>query len=386
VSKENPENIELILRNALDYAKQLEHEYVTLEHLTIALLAESSVINVCTSNNISIEQIVKDITSFLSEENEFYGIACTNGSKGNPKKTGAVDRVFQRSVAQMFFAQKPNVAATDLLISILSEENCFAKYYCEINGLTRELLVKEVEEEYQQETNKELLEEYTVNLNIEAENSKIDPLIGRHAEVSDLVHILARRKKNNCVLVGEAGTGKTAIAEGLAKKIVDGDVPNVMKNKVVYSLDLAGMLAGAKYRGDFEERLKGVIDVLEKDPNAVVFIDEIHMVMGAGAGSSGAVDAANILKPVLGRGKLHTIGATTPDEYANSIEKDGAMKRRFEKVIVNETSVEDTKEILYGLKHYYEEFHGVKYDVKFLSRAVDLADRYIKNKAFPDKA
>ena len=379
------QNIEIILKDALDYATKLKHEYVTLEHIALCLLSQPSIMDICSKNKIPVEQIVSDITIFLAQD-DFHGLASTNGSKGTPKKTGAVDRVFQRSVATMFFSHKVGVTPDELLISILNEEECFAKYFCELNGLTKELLSTEIESAQQDETNLELLKDYTVNLNEEAENSKIDPLIGRHEEVSDLIHVLARRKKNNCVLVGEAGTGKTAIAEGLAKKIVDGDVPKVMQDKVVYSMDLAGMLAGAKYRGDFEERLKGVIQVLEKDPNAIMFIDEIHMVMGAGAGSQGAVDAANILKPVLGRGKLQTIGATTPDEYANSIEKDGAMKRRFEKIIINETTVDDTKEILYGLKHYYEEFHTVKYDIKLLSRAVDLADRYIKNKAFPDKA
>ena len=379
------QNIETILKDALDHATKLEHEYVTLEHIALCLLTQPSIIEICSKNKIPVEQIVSDITNFLATD-DFHGLTSINGFKGTPKKTGAVDRVFQRSVATMFFSQKAGVTPDELLISILNEEECFAKYFCEVNGLTKELLSTEIESAQQDESNMELLKDYTVNLNEEAENSKIDPLIGRHEEVSDLIHVLARRKKNNCVLVGEAGTGKTAIAEGLAKKIVDGDVPKVMQDKVVYSMDLAGMLAGAKYRGDFEERLKGVIEVLEKDPNAIMFIDEIHMVMGAGAGSQGAVDAANILKPVLGRGKLQTIGATTPDEYANSIEKDGAMKRRFDKIIVNETSVDDTKEILYGLKHYYEEFHIVKYDIKLLSRAVELADRYIKNKAFPDKA
>lgn len=379
------QNIETILKSALDHATTLQHEYVTLEHITLCLLSQPSIIKICSKNKIAVEQIVRDINEFLAQDG-FHGLLSTNGPKGLPKKTGAVDRVFQRSVAQMFFNQKSSVTADELLVSILHEDECFAKYFCEVNGLTEELLSAELESAIAQESNMELIKDYTINLNEEAENSKIDPLIGRQDEVSDLIHVLARRKKNNCVLVGEAGTGKTAIAEGLAKKIVDQQVPAIMQNKVVYSLDLAGMLAGAKYRGDFEERLKGVIEVLEKDPNAIIFIDEIHMIMGAGAGSQGAVDAANILKPVLGRGRLQTIGATTPDEFANSIEKDGAMKRRFDKIIINETSVDDTKEILYGLKHYYEEFHSVKYDIKLLSRAVELADRYIKNKAFPDKA
>jgi ATP-dependent Clp protease ATP-binding subunit ClpA len=200
------------------------------------------------------------------------------------------------------------------------------------------------------------------------------------------VHILARRKKNNCVLVGEPGTGKTAIAEGLAKKIVDGEVPKILTNKTVYSLDLGQLLAGTRYRGDFEERIKGVLQCLEADDDAILFIDEIHMIMGAGSAGGGNVDAANLLKPVLGRGRLLTIGATTPDEFADSFEKDGALMRRFARLDVNETDLDSTKEIVQGLKHYYEDFHGVKYDSKLLDRSVELTDRYVKTKHFPDKA
>lgn len=377
--------IEELMKQAVNIAHEREHEYVTLEHIMLCLMEDPDIIELCKDNKVDFLQIIKDLNGYMDRD-EFHGLKSANGIKGKPKKTTSVDRVFQRGIAQIMFSQKEVFETKDLLISILNEDDCFARYYCEINGLRKESVKEQIESARKDNEDKALLEQYTVNLNEEAENSKIDPLIGRHTEVDDLVHILAKRKKNNCILVGEPGTGKTAIAEGLAKKIVDGDVPKIIKDKVVYSMDLAGMVAGSKYRGDFEERLKGVISYLEKDPNAILFIDEIHMLMGAGAGSSGAVDAANILKPALGRGRLQTIGATTPDEFANSIEKDGAMKRRFEKLIVNETSVDDTKEILYGLKHYYEEFHGVEYDISTLSRIVELADRYIKNKCFPDKA
>ena len=377
--------IEEVMHNALTVAQELNHEYVTLEHIVLCLLRDEKIIEVCKENTVDVDQIITDLNNYFNRES-WHGLKNVHGTKGKPKKTTLVDRVFQRGVAQMMFSQKDKFETTDLLISILSEEESFARYYCEINGLEKETIKEKIIKEKEDNEARDLLEQYTINLNQEAKNSKIDPLIGRQNEVSDLVHVLAKRKKNNCVLVGEPGTGKTAIAEGLAKKIVDGEIPNIMKNKVVYSMDLAGMIAGAKYRGDFEERLKGVISYLEKDPDAILFIDEIHMIMGAGTGSSGSVDAANILKPALGRGRLQTIGATTPDEFANSIEKDGAMKRRFEKLIINETSVADTKDILYGLKSYYEEFHHVKYSLKLLSRVVDLSDRYIKNKCFPDKA
>jgi len=377
--------IEEVMHNALTVAQELNHEYVTLEHIVLCLLRDEKIIEVCKENTVDVDQIITDLNNYFNRES-WHGLKNVHGTKGKPKKTTLVDRVFQRGVAQMMFSQKDKFETTDLLISILSEEESFARYYCEINGLEKETIKEKIIKEKEDNEARDLLEQYTINLNQEAKNSKIDPLIGRQNEVSDLVHVLAKRKKNNCVLVGEPGTGKTAIAEGLAKKIVDGEIPNIMKNKVVYSMDLAGMIAGAKYRGDFEERLKGVISYLEKDPDAILFIDEIHMIMGAGTGSSGSVDAANILKPALGRGRLQTIGATTPDEFANSIEKDGAPKRRFEKLIINETSVADTKDILYGLKSYYEEFHHVKYSLKLLSRVVDLSDRYIKNKCFPDKA
>jgi len=377
--------VEQVMKSAVNLAKERNHEYVTLEHIMFFLIQSDDIIKLCKKNNADYEKILSDLNAYI-ENDEFNGLVCINGAKGNPKKTVSVERVFQRGIAQLMFNEKPEFEDTDLLYSILAEDECYAKYFCEINGLNTTLLKEQLRHDFEEKQNTELLEQYTVNLNQQAKEKLIDPLIGRAEEVSDLIHVLAKRKKNNCILVGEPGTGKTAIAEGLAKKIVDGDVPPIMKDKVVYSMDLAGMVAGSKYRGDFEERLKGVITTLEADKNAILFIDEIHMLMGAGAGSSGAVDAANILKPSLGRGKLQTIGATTPDEFANSIEKDGAMKRRFEKLIINETDIDSTKEIVFGLKQYYEEFHGVKYTVKLLGRVVELADRYIKNKSFPDKA
>ena len=273
-----------------------------------------------------------------------------------------------------------------MLLSILTEESCHAKYFCEINGLSRVRILEHVNTINRSVENEEQLKEYTVNLNKEAENSKIDPLIGRYEEVNDLIHILARRKKNNCVLVGEPGTGKTAIAEGLAKKIVDGEVPDILKNKIVYSLDIGKLLAGTRYRGDFEERIKGVLQTLEANPNTILFIDEIHMIMGAGSAGGSSVDVANLIKPVLGKGRLLTIGATTPDEFAESFEKDRALMRRFARLDIQETNVADTKLIVKGLKEYYEDFHNVKYDDTLLDKSVELTDRYVKTRFFPDKA
>ena len=377
--------VEGIFREAIEYATEMEHEYVTIEHITFCLLHHSDLIDLCARNEIDLDQIQLDISRYL-HDGELNGLECPNGVKGLPKKTGGVERVLQRGIAQLHFAERKQILPMDLMASILCEEECFARYFCEVNGLTKDLLLTQAEEQATSQEALELLNEYTVNLNEQAEKSLIDPLIGREEEVDDLVHVLARRKKNNCVLVGEPGTGKTAIAEGLAKKIVDDEVPKTLKGKVVYSMDLGTMLAGTRYRGDFEERLKGVLKALEEDPNAILFIDEIHMIMGAGASGQGNIDAANLLKPVLGRGRMLTIGATTPDEFADTFDKDRALMRRFARLDIEETDLESTKQIVHGLKHHYEQFHGVTYDTKLLERSVELTDRYVKTKHFPDKA
>ncbi len=382
---ENNNGVEVIIRNALDLASTEGHEYVTLEHLTLCLLDDDQIKNIAEQLEVDIEVIKEDINNYLHDQ-EFAGVVSANGIKGSPKKTKGIERVFQRGLAQVMFNKRAMFTPVDLMIAVLSEEECFAKYFCELNGLTAVRIKKAMTKTQVVEENKELLEEFTTNLNEEAKNSKIDPLIGREEEVSDLIHILARRKKNNCVMVGEPGTGKTAIAEGLAKKITENEVPKALKDKVVYSLDLGNMLAGTKYRGDFEERIKGVLNCLEADPNAILFIDEIHMIMGAGAAGSGNVDAANLLKPVLGRGRMLTIGATTPDEFADTFDKDRALMRRFARIDIEETSVEDTKLIVKGLQKYYEEFHNVTYTEALLDKSVDLVDRYVKTKYFPDKA
>lgn len=376
--------VESIMRDAVNYAARMNHEYVCLEHITLCLFGVDEILTVCNQNKINTEQILADLQNYLNDQDN--GLLCEHGGKGLPKKTASVDRVIQRGMAQILFNNKTLFSPEDLMISILSEDESLARYFCEVNGLTREMLTQDVKRAAATKEQQELLKEYTVNLNQEAENSRIDPLIGRHTEVDDLVHVLARRKKNNAILVGEPGTGKTAIAEGLAKKINDGDVPATIKNKVIYSLDLGAMLAGTRYRGDFEERLKGVLAALEADPNAILFIDEIHMIMGAGASGSGNVDAANLLKPVLGRGRMLTVGATTPDEFANTFEKDRALMRRFAKLDIEETDIDSTKEIVRGLKHQYEEFHDVEYDFDLLERSVELTDRYVKTRHFPDKA
>ena len=377
-------SVENILQKAMDNASERDHEYVTLEHILLQLVKSKPIVKLCEEVDVDIATLKTDLENYLEGDEDT--LKSQNGAKGAPKKTISVERVIQRGLANAVFSGRDVIEPIDLLLSIIAEETSYARYYCQLNGLDKESILGHLENRDYASKSQELLKEFTRNLNEEALAKKIDPLIGRHEEVSDLVHILARRKKNNCVLVGEPGTGKTAIAEGFAKRIVDGDVPKALLNKVVYSLNVTDLLAGTRYRGDFEERIKQLLKSLEKSPNSVLFIDEIHMIMGAGSTGNGSVDVANILEPVLGSGRLLTIGATTPDEFADSFEKDKALMRRFARLDIEETDIESTKEILKGLKPYYEEFHGVTYTNEILDKSVDLCDRYIKNKCFPDKA
>lgn len=383
MSKTNP--VEAILKTATDYAGGKQHEYICLEHITIFLLDDPGIVKICDELDVDPITIKNDLNEWL-DNTDHNGLVSKHGAKGPPSKTTSVDRVIQRGFANVLFANKEAMEPVDLLMSILLEDNSYAQYACVLAGLDAETLQDYIKQNVKRSEINKMMSEYTTNLNEEAKQSKIDPLIGRTVEVEDLIHILARRKKNNACLVGEPGTGKTAIVEGLAKKIVEGEVPPLLRTKVVYSLDVGKLLAGTKYRGDFEERFKGVLEAMERDPDAILFIDEIHMIMGAGSVGSGNVDIANMIKPVLGKGRMLTIGATTPDEFADNFEKDQALMRRFQKLTVNETSVEDTKLIVRGLRDYYQEFHGVLYDDQLLDRSVDLTNRYVKTRYFPDKA
>jgi len=377
--------IDNIIQNAVSFAKDKGHEYVTIEHIMFCLLENEEIVSLVKEMKVDLNNIIEDLNQYLQDP-ELNGLENEHGIKGDPKKTVSTERIIQRALAQVIFSGREEVKPLDMFLSILSEPNSHAAYFCQLNGLDKNLIVEFLEHKYTSDQSQELVKEYTTNLNEEAQKGKIDNLIGRNMEVDELVHILARRKKNNVVLVGEPGTGKTAVAEGLAKRIVDGDVPDVIKNKVIYSLAVGDLLAGTRYRGDFEERFKTVLETLEASPHAVLFIDEIHMIMGAGSAGGSSVDIANMIKPVLGKGRLLTIGATTPDEFADSFEKDRALMRRFAKLDIIETNVEDTKEIVKGLNTYYEDFHKVKYSEDILEKSVDLCHRYIKNKAFPDKA
>ena len=379
------DNIDTVIGCAVTYASDNSHEYVTLEHLTFCLLEDDDVVEVLTSIDCDWEVAKDDLGTYL-QDTAFNGLKGETPYDGKPKKTVSIERVLQRAFAQVIFSSRENVNPVDLLVSILSEDNTHAKYLLELNGVHRLKVIEYLTKHQSVGDAMKDAEEFLINLNERASQSEIDPLIGRMEEVDDLVHILARRKKNNPLLIGEPGTGKTAIAEGLALKIVEGQVPNALKEKTVFSLDIGALLAGTRYRGDFEERIKIVLDNLEANKNVILFIDEIHMIMGAGSAGSSNVDIANLMKPILGRGKLLTMGATTNDEYSTHFEKDRALMRRFQRVDIEPTSVEDTIKIAIGLKPYFEEFHKVSYTDEMVEKSVDLADRYIKNKFFPDKA
>ena len=379
------QEVGVALQRAILKATSLDHEYVTIEHLTYCLLEAPSVEAVCQENGIAVSNIIADLEVYLAD-NDRHNLVSATGVKGEPKRTLAVERVFRTAMTGVMFGTQKDITCNDLLISILGEEKSPASFFCSINGLTVDTFKEQLEKSQGSKEAEELLKEFTINLNEEALKSRIDPLIGRVDEVSQVVHILARRKKNNPILLGEAGVGKTAIAEGLAKLIVEGKVPKKLEGKTIYSLQIGSLLAGTRYRGDFEERVKGILATLEADPDAILFIDEIHMIMGAGAAGQGNVDAANLLKPVLSRGRMLTIGATTPDEYANTFEKDRALARRFAKVKIGPTDIESTKKIVLGLKEQYEEFHGVTFNDDMLEKSVDLTDRYVKALNFPDKA
>jgi ATP-dependent Clp protease ATP-binding subunit ClpA len=376
--------IDNIITGAINLASEQKHEYVTLEHLMYCLLEDEDVVDLLETIECDWPTAKEDLKNYLQdpEQNNLIG---ENPYEGRPKKTTSVERVMQRAFAQVIFSARDQINTPDLFVSILSEDDAMAKYICELNGIDRLSVVEGLTKRVSQTGMKEA-EEFLIDLNKKAAESEIDPLIGRSEEVNDIVHILARRKKNNPILIGEPGTGKTAIAEGLALKIVEGQVPNALKDKTVYSLDIGALLAGTRYRGDFEERIKIVLESLEERKDVIMFIDEIHMIMGAGSAGGSSVDVANLLKPILGRGKLLTMGATTSDEYSTHFEKDRALMRRFQRVDIEPTNVEDTTKIIIGLKPYFEEFHSVKYTDELLEKSVDLADRYIKNKYFPDKA
>lgn len=395
--------LEQTLNEAFKDARAKRHEFMTVEHLLLALLDNEAAATVLQACGADILKLRKDLDEFVDSTTPL--IPDTNGDQETQPTLG-FQRVLQRAVFHVQSSGKTEVSGANVLVAILSEQESQAVYFLKQQNIARIDVVNYIShgiskvsgpdessdqaadalEEEGESGSKSALEGYATNLNRQARDGKIDPLIGRDFEVSRLVQILARRRKNNPLLVGDSGVGKTAIIEGLAKRIVDGDVPDVISDAVVYSLDMGALLAGTKYRGDFEKRFKALLAELKRQPHGILFIDEIHTIIGAGAASGGVMDASNLLKPLLSSGEVRCIGSTTFTEFRGIFEKDSALTRRFQKIDVAEPSVEDTYRILKGLKPRFEEHHNVKYTDKALRAAAELAERYINDRNMPDKA
>src|SRR3954466_15765017 len=401
------QSLEQSLHRALAIANERHHQYATLEHLLLSLIDDSDAAAVMRACSVDLDKLRSSLVNYL--ETEFENLVTDGGDDAKP--TAGFQRVIQRAVIHVQSSGREEVTGANVLIAIFAERESHAAYFLQEQDMTRydavnyishgiakrpgvseARPVRGVDEETETKGNEdakkkgEALETYCVNLNKKARDGKIDPVIGRNSEINRAIQVLCRRQKNNPLFVGEAGVGKTAIAEGLAKRIVDSEVPEVLAAATVFSLDMGTLLAGTRYRGDFEERLKAVLSELEAQPNAVLFIDEIHTVIGAGATSGGAMDASNLLKPALASGNLRCIGSTTYKEYRNYFEKDRALVRRFQKIDVNEPTLEDAVKILRGLKTNYEKHHKVRYTEEAIRGAVELSAKYINDRKLPDKA
>ncbi|HLS86911.1 MAG TPA: ATP-dependent Clp protease ATP-binding subunit ClpA [Burkholderiales bacterium] len=395
------QELEVSLHMAFVEARQKRHEFITVEHLLLALLDNPTAAEVLRACGANMDELRKNLTQHIAEQTP--RIAADREVDTQP--TLGFQRVIQRAILHVQSSGKKEVTGANVLVAIFGEKDSHAVYFLQQQGIARLDVVnyishgitktptatqgkteQDADQEGQAETSNSPLDNYTQNLNALALAGKIDPLIGRDKELERVVQTLCRRRKNNPLLVGEAGVGKTAIAEGLARRIVEGNVPDLLAKCTVYALDMGALLAGTKYRGDFEQRLKAVLKQLVDNPNAILFIDEIHTVIGAGAASGGTLDASNLLKPVLSTGQLKCIGATTYNEYRGVFEKDHALSRRFQKIDVVEPSVDETVEILKGLKTRFEAHHSVKYTANALTTAAELSARYINDRHLPDKA
>ncbi len=397
-------SLESALERALNNAAERDHEYSTLEHLLLALIEDEDASEVMTACKVDLDRLREELTQYLDDD--LSGLIVDSG-EGRVQPTAAFQRVVQRAILHVESSGRDEVTGANVLISIFSERESHAAFFLQEQDMTRYDAVNfvshgvakkpgasraqtprgaESNEDGNVKQGLEALEAYCVNLNEKARAGKIDPLIGREMEVERCIEILCRRNKNNPILVGDPGVGKTAIAEGLALKIVAGEVPEILEDAVIYSLDMGALLAGTRYRGDFEERLKSVMKEMESLDKGILFIDEIHTVIGAGATSGGAMDASNLLKPSLQSGELRCMGSTTFKEYKQHFEKDRALSRRFRKIDVVEPSVPDAIKILTGLKSKFEEFHGLRYTNEAIKTAVELSDRFITDRKLPDKA
>ncbi|KAB2682023.1 ATP-dependent Clp protease ATP-binding subunit ClpA [Brucella tritici] len=404
-------SLERALHQALTIANERHHEYATLEHLLLALIDDQDAGAVMRACSVDLEHLKRIVTDYIDRELDNL----VTGYDEDSKPTAAFQRVIQRAVIHVQSSNREEVTGANVLVAIFAERESHAAYFLQEQQMTRYDAVNYIshgiskrpqsnetrpprgaesaseertstEQEESAKKKQDALSAYCVNLNEKAKAGRIDPLIGRDSEINRTIQVLCRRSKNNPLYVGDPGVGKTAIAEGLAKRIVEGQVPEALADATIFSLDMGTLLAGTRYRGDFEERLKQVVKELEEYPGAVLFIDEIHTVIGAGATSGGAMDASNLLKPALSSGAIRCIGSTTYKEYRQFFEKDRALVRRFQKIDVNEPSIPDAIEIMKGLKPYFEDFHKVKYTVDAIKTAVELSARYISDRKLPDKA
>src|SRR6187397_2447926 len=402
------QSLEKTLHTALQHATDRTHEYATLEHLLLALVDDPDAAEVMTACGVELGELGTVVRQYLDQEYQ----SLKTEDDADPQPTAGFQRVIQRAILHVQSSGKDTVTGANVLVALFSERDSYAVYFLQQQEMSRLDAVSFIshgigkggrqiesrnpqgseepetksEEKVEKAKKDSALDQFTVNLNQKALEGKVDPLIGRGPEVDRTIQILCRRSKNNPLYVGDPGVGKTAIAEGLARKIVEGDVPEVLADAVIYSLDMGALLAGTRYRGDFEERLKQVVSELEKLPEAVLFIDEIHTVIGAGATSGGAMDASNLLKPALSSGAIRCIGSTTYKEFRNHFEKDRALLRRFQKIDVNEPTVEDTIKIIAGLRSSFEQHHNVRYTPDAIKSAVELSARYIHDRKLPDKA
>ena len=386
----NPE-IEVVIANATDLAKQYNHEYVTLEHLAHGLLSFKPWNDLMIAFGVDTNSLMGDLEEYLQKQTYI-----TNMDKDHdPKKTHSLERVFNRAFTQVLFSGRNHVQVIDIFLSICSETNSHASYFFIKYGLERSAVVDFYNQHYVETKGKripadaradDILREYCENLNVAAKDGKIDPVVGREFELEEIAQVLAKRNKSNVLMVGDAGVGKTAIAEGLARNIVNGDVPEYLRDYTVYNLDIASLLAGSKYRGEFEEKFKDVIGALTSKGKCVLFIDEAHQMRGAGSGSNSSVDFANMIKPALGKGQIKVLASTTWEEYTQSFEKDRALMRRFCRMTIEEPTIPVAKEILHGLKEYFEVFHCGSISDEAIDAAVELSVRYQPDKKLPDKA
>ncbi|MFH1131091.1 MAG: AAA family ATPase, partial [Pseudomonadota bacterium] len=392
-------DLQISVSLAVNEAATRGHEYVGLEHLLFALLHDKETISVIRHCGGNVKELKKKLDVFLSEQIE----SLPEDRREIPSPTVGFQRTLSRAAAHVESAGKDEVKAHNVLIAMFAEPESWAVHFLQEEGLSRFDLVSHIShgaedgmemasagnsegEDEDAQVSRDPLEAFTVNLAKQAAAGAIDPLIGRAKEIQRALHILARRRKNNPLFVGDSGVGKTAIVEGLALKIHQGDVPEMLKGAVIYSLDMGGLLAGTRYRGDFENRVKAVMKALEKQPNAILFIDELHTVVGAGAVSGGSMDASNLLKPALTSGKLRCIGSSTHEEYRNHLERDRPLMRRFQRIEVDEPSVDETIQILEGLRSRYADYHQVKYTKAALRTAAELASKYLHSQRLPDKA